>query len=191
MADTSKINEILPKLGLLAVVLSIVFTLWLVFVWREPVSETEQLPTPTIIQPTNTPVPTPTSAQEPDENITPTAAVTVSPTPTVMVNVPETLEDELIDRQIVVEAVEYSFKVGGSSGVRAGETVRILFQNNGEKVHNLTIDELGVTTGDIEPGDTISIDIEIPVNDKQQYAFYCSLDNNRDLGMEGRLIVTQ
>lgn len=134
----------------------------------------------------------------PSSNISPTVSV-VNPNPTTMdakgsnnlsVEVPPVLDDSLIDRHVVVNAIEYSYKVGSTILVKPGENIRILFENIGKLPHDLTINELGVTTGVIQPGQSISIDVQIPDDAVFEYAFYSSVGQDRELGMEGR-IVTQ
>ncbi len=107
------------------------------------------------------------------------------------VSVPPVLDDSLIDRHVVVNAIEYSYKVGGTILAKPGENLRILFENIGKLPHDLTVKKLGITTGTIQPGDSISIDIQIPQDAVSNYEFYSTVGKDKELGMEGRIIMQE
>ena len=67
----------------------------------------------------------------------------------------------------------------------AGQKVTLEITNEGDSEHNLTIDDQGIDE-DTEPGQTASVDIEIP--DSGLIPFYCSFHTAQD--MRGALAVT-
>ncbi len=70
--------------------------------------------------------------------------------------------------------------------VKKGEYVMIKFDNEGG-MHNLVIDGLDVGTPIIKTGETSTI--VVPTDKPGTYAFYCSVNNHREKGMEGKLII--
>ncbi|MBI4101479.1 MAG: cupredoxin domain-containing protein [Candidatus Nealsonbacteria bacterium] len=96
-------------------------------------------------------------------------------------------EKTLEAREITVSASEFSFSPS-SIIVKAGERVKIIFQNNGNVPHNLVIDGLGVGTKIIGSGKTETVEITAP-STPGTHAFYCSIPGHRESGMEGSLIV--
>lgn len=70
--------------------------------------------------------------------------------------------------------------------VQQGEPVTLTVTNK-QGVHDFNIDELGVSTGLIPEGDTITI--EIPTDEPGTYEFYCSVQRHREFGMKGMLII--
>jgi len=67
----------------------------------------------------------------------------------------------------------------------AGQKVTLEITNEGDSAHNLTIDDQNVDE-DTEPGDTASVDVEIPESGVVQ--FYCAFHTAQD--MRGALAVT-
>jgi plastocyanin len=63
-------------------------------------------------------------------------------------------------------------------------TVSIL---NSEGTHDFVIDELNVNSGMIPTGETV--EINIPTDKPGTYEFYCSVNNHRQMGMTGTLII--
>lgn len=98
-------------------------------------------------------------------------------------------EDSMMEgevREISVEGEEFGFSPSGIT-VSEGETVRVTFTNVGTFPHNFVIDELGVATETIQPGETDTV--EFTANESGTFAFYCSVGNHREQGMEGDLEV--
>lgn len=85
-------------------------------------------------------------------------------------------------REITVDGDEFKF-TPASLSLMAGEKVRLTFNNKGKFPHNLTIDELGVATKTIKPGETDGI--EFTVSKTGNFEMYCSVGNHRAQGMEG------
>ena len=63
----------------------------------------------------------------------------------------------------------------------------ITLVNNGAAVHNLSIDELNVHSGDMQAGETKTITIDAPAG---TYTYYCTIPGHRTAGMVGTLTVT-
>ena len=108
-----------------------------------------------------------------------------------------------IDGELTVIASEWRF---GPEGIvlEQGEEVRITLQNDGEIIHNLTVDDLQIDLiEDMGSGGFSADDGELLVGaasgdigtitfiplEPGKYVFFCSIGNHRQLGMEGRLIV--
>ncbi len=70
--------------------------------------------------------------------------------------------------------------------IPAGTDVTITLTNSGAAVHNFNVDELGVQSGDVDPGGTTTVTINAAAG---EYQFYCSIPGHREAGMVGTLIV--
>ena len=110
----------------------------------------------------------------------------VSPIPSETGNESETIQSTEEVRDITVEGSEFSYNPT-SIDLAKGESVRLTFKNVGTVPHNLVIDELGVTTKTIDPGESDTV--EFTATDSGSYTFYCSVDSHRARGMEGELMV--
>lgn len=89
-------------------------------------------------------------------------------------------------REIKVSASEFAFSPPTLS-IKAGEKVRITFQNNGKLPHNLTVDKLGLATKTIGPGQTDTQ--EVTAGQSGTFVMYCSVDAHRQKGLEGSIKV--
>lgn len=89
-------------------------------------------------------------------------------------------------KEIQVVASEFSFSPS-SITVTKGETVSLTFRNTGKFAHNLTIQGLGVATKTIAGGESDSV--EFTAAQAGTFAYYCSVDGHRGMGMEGSLEV--
>jgi nitrite reductase (NO-forming) len=70
-----------------------------------------------------------------------------------------------------------------------GDTVRITVINGDPVLHDLVIDEFGVTTGEmIEDEQTVTI--EFIASMPGEFDYYCSVPGHRDVGMFGRLRIS-
>ena len=96
------------------------------------------------------------------------------------------LEIEPSVKEFIISGNEYSFNPS-SITVSAGDKVKIIFRNDGERNHDLVIEELGIRTKIINSGETDTIEFE--VKQPGTYTFFCSLPGHRQAGMEGKLIV--
>ena len=89
-------------------------------------------------------------------------------------------------REITVDGKEYEFDPSELMFTK-GEKIKLIFVNSGKLPHNLTIDELGVTTDTIPPGKNTTT--EFTVEKTGSFKAYCSVGNHRSLGMEGKAVV--
>jgi len=78
------------------------------------------------------------------------------------------------------------FYVPSEIKVKKGDTVKIVFQNNGG-THNFNLDEFGVKGKTIKTGETDTVQF---VADKiGTFEYYCSIGQHRKMGQRGNLIV--
>lgn len=89
-------------------------------------------------------------------------------------------------REIVVEGDEFSFSPASIS-VKAGENIKLTFNNAGSTPHNLKVEGLGIGTSTIGGGESETI--EFTAEEDGTYATFCSVGNHRALGMEGTLVI--
>jgi plastocyanin len=71
--------------------------------------------------------------------------------------------------------------------VKKGDRVKITFRNVGNQPHNLTIEDLDITTKTVQTGQSDTI--EFTASTAGEYIFYCSVGGHRALGMQGSLEV--
>ncbi len=108
-----------------------------------------------------------------------------------------------VDGVITVRAVEWGYEPEALV-LQRGEQVRIVLDNDGAILHNLKIDELdGELIESVSTGPLSGDDGQLFVGADQgqqgtltfvpleagEFAFYCTLERHRQLGMEGTLIV--
>jgi len=88
--------------------------------------------------------------------------------------------------ELVISGSEFKFDPAVIE-VNAGDTVRILYINDGRRKHNFVLDAFGIRTANIAPGESVVIEF---VADKiGEFKFWCSLLGHRERGMEGTIIV--
>lgn len=75
---------------------------------------------------------------------------------------------------------------------KPGQTVTVRLTNTtGEMPHDFVIDELGVATDMVMPGEETTVTFTVPETAAgQSYEFYCSVGEHRANGMVGTLNVT-
>jgi nitrite reductase (NO-forming) len=86
---------------------------------------------------------------------------------------------------LAIELVDIAFRPRELS-IPADTPTVITLVNRGASVHNFTIDQLDVHTGDLRPGESATVTIDAPPG---AYAFYCSVPGHRAAGMVGTLTV--
>lgn len=91
-------------------------------------------------------------------------------------------EDEPIT-EIVVSGKEFSFSPSTIS-VKRGDKVRIVFKNEGKMMHDFVVEELGIRTKIVNPGESDTLEFTVP-DDGSPLTYYCSVATHRALGMEG------
>ena len=93
---------------------------------------------------------------------------------------------ETIPDAIVIEGTEFSLTPNEIT-VDKGEEITIMFKNVGSVAHSFVIDELGIRTEPIVPGDATKI-ILTPEN-TGSFSYWCDVEGHRNAGMEGTIIV--
>lgn len=89
-------------------------------------------------------------------------------------------------REITIVGSEFSFSPAQIT-VKAGQKVKIIFENNGKAPHNLVIEELGISTKVIGNGETNSI--EFIASTQGKFDIICSVPGHKELGMKAELTV--
>ncbi|MDP9356051.1 MAG: cupredoxin domain-containing protein [Chloroflexota bacterium] len=87
---------------------------------------------------------------------------------------------------VVVEMVDIAF-VPVELAIPANTDVPFRFVNNGAAVHNFTIDNPAVFSGDLAAGATSDLVVNLPAG---TYEYYCSIPGHAQAGMVGTLTVT-
>ena len=87
--------------------------------------------------------------------------------------------------EVTVEMVDIAFNPN-EFAIPADTEVTVLLPNNGQIVHNFTIDPLGVRSADIPPGEVGTVIVTAAPGD---YEYYCSIPGHRAAGMVGTLRV--
>lgn len=85
----------------------------------------------------------------------------------------------------VIDLVDVAFTPRGFS-IPANTPTVVTLMNRGAIVHNFTIDELNVRSGDIQPGHSTTVTIDAPAG---KYTFYCAIPGHRSAGMVGTITV--
>ncbi|MCC6617124.1 MAG: nitrite reductase, copper-containing [Anaerolineae bacterium] len=132
-------------------------------------------------------VPTSVEAQE-----------TPSQTEPVSANQPEAQVVEYTLRTVLGQTPPMAFiGVGGDIdgqinpplSANVGDTVRITVINGDPVLHNLTIDEFAVSTGDLLQQEQTAT-IEFTANRLGEFVYYCATPGHREVGMWGTLTIT-
>lgn len=89
-------------------------------------------------------------------------------------------------RTIAVSGSEFSF-TPKEVRMKAGETIVLLFTNEGAYPHNLVIGDLGLTSATIQKGE--STNLEVTATKPGTYKMHCGIGNHAEKGMVGTLIV--
>ena len=72
--------------------------------------------------------------------------------------------------------------------VRPGQTISLRVVNQGASAHDLAVPDLGVETGQIDPGQEATLTLTAP-STPGQYRFICTIPGHEQLGMRGTLVV--
>jgi plastocyanin len=97
---------------------------------------------------------------------------------------------ELLDnplKEFTIDTFSYGYSIPEIK-IRKGQKVTIILTNSGG-THDLVIDELGVDSGKIVTGDSVTFDFV--ANEAGEFEYYCSVGNHRAQGMVGKLIVVE
>lgn len=84
---------------------------------------------------------------------------------------------------ITVEAFDLGFTVD-STTIPANTDVQVTVTNTGALAHDFVIDELGIQTKLLNPGESETVTINAAPGD---YTYYCSVPGHREAGMQGTL----
>lgn len=138
-------------------------------------------------------VPTTEPATEPATEPTTEPATEPTTEPTDVVD--RTMEDD-VDAQVdALPALSYvvdSFEFGYSSSAltaKVGQTVNVTLTNSGSGSHNFVIDALGVNSGIISSGESVSF--SFTPQEAGSFEFYCSIGSHKAMGMVGTLTVAE
>jgi uncharacterized cupredoxin-like copper-binding protein/mono/diheme cytochrome c family protein len=88
--------------------------------------------------------------------------------------------------ELQVSAVDIAFEQKELSGP-ADTEFTITVTNNGASQHDFVIDELGIKTKLLNPGESETVTVNAPAGD---YTYYCSVPGHRQAGMEGTLTIS-
>ena len=91
-----------------------------------------------------------------------------------------------VSNEVELEAEEYFFSVDQIT-VNSGETVKLTLTNSGTMPHDFQIEGQRIGTQVVSPGESETI--EFNIDEPGTYTFYCSINNHREMGMEGTLVV--
>ena len=88
---------------------------------------------------------------------------------------------------VAITETEFEISPAEPSADSAG-VVRFEVKNDGEIAHALEVEGADgkYETSDIAPGETATLDVELP---KGSYTIYCPIGNHRDQGMEGTVSI--
>lgn len=98
--------------------------------------------------------------------------------------------EEMVPVDITITASNLSFEPNTIEAT-AGELVRIILKNEGDSPHNVAFElTSGVVkfTQNVEVGATDSMEFTVPV-EVNTYEMYCPVDDHRQQGMTGELII--
>lgn len=104
----------------------------------------------------------------------------------------ETPTDTTTDAESTGQTVEVAMEAGNyyyspkTINAKVGDTVKITLTGKG-MVHNFNIDELGVESANVEPGDSTTI--TFTASKAGTFTYYCSIGSHRQLGQVGTLTV--
>ena len=104
---------------------------------------------------------------------------------TTTADVPEQ-SSEIQPETITISGSEFKYEPAAISA-KVGQSVTVTYTNTGKYPHNFVVDELGIKSQTIKPGETETFTF-IP-SKAGTFAFYCSLPNHREKGMVGTLSV--
>jgi plastocyanin len=117
------------------------------------------------------------TTQAPTASPTATQNITFSPSPGSQTG--ET-------KEITVTGREFVF-TPSTITVNQGDNVVITFKNMGTVPHNLTIEELNLSTNTISPGQSDTL--EFTADQAGTYMVFCTVNGHADRGMQGTLEV--
>lgn len=118
---------------------------------------------------------------------TPTIIRTPTTTPSTATSTSATTTAATTTRTITVSGENFTF-TPDSIVVKKGDTVRLTFRNTAGS-HDLRIEDYEIGTKVLAPGAQETLTFE--ADTAGTFAYYCSVGNHREMGMEGTLIVEE
>lgn len=97
-------------------------------------------------------------------------------------------EVELLDnplKEFTIDTFNFGYSIPEIK-IRKGQKVTITLTNSGG-THDFVIDELGVDSGKIVTGESVTFDFV--ANEAGEFEYYCSVGNHRAQGMIGKIII--
>ena len=82
-------------------------------------------------------------------------------------------------------ATDFAFEPSSLTLDAAGEHT-VTLRNDGELPHALAFDDLDEATGNVDPGASGEVTVDL---DPGSYTIYCPVGDHRDQGMEGTIVV--
>src|SRR5262245_66629982 len=86
---------------------------------------------------------------------------------------------------VSITMVDIAFEPNAAT-IAANTDVTVTLTNNGVSPHNFNIDQLGIKSGDVQPGASTTVTINAPAG---SYEFYCSIPGHKEAGMVVTLTV--
>lgn len=96
------------------------------------------------------------------------------------------LPDETGAKEYMVNGTEFAFDPAVME-VQVGDRITIIFTNTGTMPHDWVLDEFGVRTAVLDPGESETV--EFVAGTAGTYEYYCSVGNHREQGMVGTITV--
>ncbi len=119
---------------------------------------------------------------------TPTVSVEVTPTPSVAVtSASASVAPITTGKTVTFDVAGNNFNFAPTKiTVNKGDTVKIIFHNNGG-THDFKIDEFNVATKRLGTGGVETV--QFVASKAGSFEYYCSVGNHRAMGMKGTLVV--
>jgi hypothetical protein len=89
----------------------------------------------------------------------------------------------------VISLKEYSIGSGEIHLTTSEKPVKVMIKNNGMSAHNFVIEELGIDSGLISPGESVTL--EVDAKDAAVLHAKCTLPGHTEAGMVAELIVNR
>lgn len=92
----------------------------------------------------------------------------------------------IVIKKMTVEGNEFKFEPNKIT-MNKGETLEVTFKNAGKFPHNFTIQDLGIASNTISPGQSTTVTI---ASDRTgTFTFVCTVDSHADRGMKGTFMI--
>ncbi len=95
-------------------------------------------------------------------------------------------QDRKQPNQFKITATEY-YLLPKETSIQEGKNVFLVFTNRGREPHSMVIEDLGIDTGQVEPGGFALVNLNQPK--KGRYRIICKVLDHRNRGMRADLII--